>query len=159
MSLKKLFLHVVRVLSSPLVGRHTSSGSVSENMRKRRGASFSQVIILVLCFLFNQSKAQNYFNKRIDLFGKADLTANIFIDNNQYYVTGGGFNAAQTDISLSVLKFDNNCNQIKETHNFQNNAWFYGGTTHGITKINDSVLCTIGFRSGPTSMKGYLYCS
>ena len=119
--------------------------------------TIAQVLLLALCFLFNQSKAQNYFNKRIDLFGKADLTANIFIDNNQYYVSGGGFNVAQTDISLSILKFDNDCNQLKETHNFQNNAWFYGGTTHGITKINDSVLCTTGFRSGSTSMKGYLY--
>ena len=105
MSLKKLFLHVVRVLSSPLVGRHTSSGSVSENMRKRRGASFSQVIILVLCFFYIQNKAQVYFNNRYDTFGSCDGAGIIDTFNNQYLTAG--FTCASISFHALNLKLYN----------------------------------------------------
>ena len=114
-------------------------------------------IMIVLCLLFFKSKAQNYFNNRYDLFGKADASANVFMFNNQYFVSAGGLNPPQTELSLSVLKLDLNGIQLKYTHDFITNNFFYSTLSKGTVKINDSVLCTTGFRTNASASYGYLY--
>ena len=116
------------------------------------------ITLVILCVLCFQSKAQTYFNKSIDLFGKADLCADIFSDNNQYYISAGGLNAAQTDMSLSILKLDSQANIITSKYYFKQNNWFYPALNHGIIKVNDSLLSSSGYRTDVSNVSyGYIY--
>ena len=112
------------------------------------------VILCVLCF---QSKAQVYFNKSIDLFGKGDICADIFMCDSNYYLGAGGLDATQTNLSLSVLKLDKNGNEIASKHYFKNNSWYYRGQNHGIQKLNDSLLLDCGYRNGIAENVPYIY--
>jgi len=117
--------------------------------------------IVVCCLLLlPQYKAQTYFNNVYDLFAKGDVSADIYYENNTYIVSGGGLNATQTELSLSMLRLSNTGLLAKSKHYFKNQSWYYTGLNHSTIKINDSLYSTVGYRSMPNGFSiafNYLY--
>ena len=64
--------------------------------------NFKYIYLLLLCLVFKLNIGQVYFNNRYDLFTKADAAADIFLKDSSYFVSCGGLDVTQSNLSLSV---------------------------------------------------------
>jgi hypothetical protein len=102
------------------------------------------------------STAQVYFNNRYDLFTKADASADIFAKDSSYFVSCGGLDVTQSNLSLSVIKLNKFGVIDKSKHYFKNNNWFYTGLGNSTCQLSDSVLISTGYRVGSGTSKSFI---
>lgn len=110
----------------------------------------------MLCLVFKLNIGQVYFNNRYDLFTKADAAADIFLKDSSYFVSCGGLDVTQSNLSLSVIKLNKYGVVEKAKHYFKNNNWFYTGLGNSTCLLNDSVLVSTGYRVGSGTSKSYI---
>ncbi len=118
---------------------------------------FRLAYIFVLCIFCKICTAQSYFNNRYDLFTKADATANVFCKDSSYFVSCGGLDITQSNLSLSLLKLNKFGITTASKHYFKTNNWFYTGLGNSTCQLNDSVLISTGYRVGSGTSKSFIH--
>ncbi|MBI3519631.1 MAG: T9SS type A sorting domain-containing protein [Bacteroidetes bacterium] len=113
--------------------------------------------LALVCLAFRLNTAQIYFNNRYDLFTKADASADIFLKDSSFFVSCGGLDITQSNLSLSIIKLNKYGVITKTKHYFKNNNWFYTGLGNSTCQLNDSILVSTGYRVGSGSSKSYVY--